>query len=347
MIRNRAFLSAGGLFMLLVVMLGVVGIVNGLWSKNLVVEGVVTTGDLNADWDCGYTNDDGQNFVAPASGPCSTVADETGDDGRDPHGSFQFPYSSPFIEKDVAECAVEIDPDTDDPDFGAQVAKVTIENAYPSYECTITLYLSNTGSIPFNIAGSTLSDIANLPIELKDGVCGFDSVQVDPGEEEKLECTVHVLQDAEQNDCTGTTSDTPGWPVVDHTCTNSPLVTYEFDVEVCVAQWNETADFDTCKNSLQHEGPGTVIRVQSPALSFSSTGWGGWSCPAGTHVVGGGYEPGSATVAVSKAADPGDVTAPAYPTYPHYTYTPPETGWVVQNGGTPQILTVFALCAPN
>lgn len=240
----------------LVILLGMIGIVNGLWSKNLVIDGVVQTGDLNADWDCGYTNDDGVNFAGPTTGPCSTVADETGDDGKDPWGSFDFPYSDPFVEKDVAECDVLIDPADDDPDFGAQVAEVTITNAYPSYECTITMYLSNTGSIPFNIVGSVLELDADDPIEMLNNQCGFKAAQVDPGKEQKLECTIHVQQEAAQSDCTGTTDYTAGWPVVTEDCT-PPTTKYTFGIKVCVAQWNEAATYGECTSSAQHEGPDT------------------------------------------------------------------------------------------
>lgn len=239
----------------LIVLLGVMGIVSGLWSKNLLIDGVVETGDVNADWDCGYTNDDGENFLPPTVGPCSTVAPETGDDGADPHGSFDFPYASPFVPKDVADCTVTIDPTTDDPDFGAQVAEVTINNAYPSYECTITLYLSNTGSIPFNIAGSVLELNADDPIEMLNNECGFETAQVDPGEEQGIECTVHVQQEAAQNVCTGTTV-TNGHPVVTEDCDVGDGH-YEFSIKVCVAQWNEAATYGECTSSDQHEGPGT------------------------------------------------------------------------------------------
>lgn len=81
-------------------------------------------------------------------------------------------------------------------------------------------------------------------------------------------------------------------------------------------------------------------RYTSPTMNFSSTGWGGWSCPAGTRVVGGGHT-GILPVAISKAANPAD---PQYPVYPHYIYTPPEEGWVVQNGGTPQSMEIYVDC---
>jgi len=67
-------LIVAGLF----VVLATIGIVNGLWSKNLVVHGVVTTGDLNVDWTFNTQgHDDGaldpvphstRSFLAPTCG---------------------------------------------------------------------------------------------------------------------------------------------------------------------------------------------------------------------------------------------------------------------------------------
>lgn len=268
--RKKTFLSSGVLFMGIIVMLAAIGIVNGLWSKNLVIHGVVTTGDLNADWDCAYTNDDGLSGTAGSTGPdCrATTLEPAGDNGADPN-DFNWPGfidSSPFIRKDVGECRVRIG--HTDPAIGNQWAEVQIVNAYPSYECTISLWLTNTGSIPFNVIGSQLQLAAGLPIELFDYNATAEGTQclgvgpgtqIDPHNEGLVRCTVHVKQEAAQNTCTGTTA-TGGttenpFPVVTHTCTNTPLTSYHFWIETCVAQWNEATTFALCKSSEQHEGP--------------------------------------------------------------------------------------------
>ncbi len=266
MTARKAFLSAGGLFMMLIVMLGVLGIVNGLWSKNLVVEGTVSTGDLNADWDCGYTNDDGRVFVIQGGG-CANVVEPGGDTGRDPI-NFDWPnFIRPvnFVQKDVGECDLTIG----NPVWGDQWADVTIKNAYPSYECTITLFLTNTGSIPFNIISANIvQPVGQDALETVDAA-GFDqcdlsalaNVQVDPGEEQEFNCTVHVKEIAAQSDCTGTTDTTPGWVVVTENCDPATQVTYQFALDVCVAQWNEAASPEQCKDPVGtglggiHEGP--------------------------------------------------------------------------------------------
>lgn len=84
------------------------------------------------------------------------------------------------------------------------------------------------------------------------------------------------------------------------------------------------------------------IRYESPLMAFGPNGWGGWSCPAGTTVVGGGYEPSTATVAFSAAAKPGE---PMYPVYPHHTFAAGETGWVVQNDNDTETIRVFVICS--
>jgi spore coat-associated protein N len=86
-----------------------------------------------------------------------------------------------------------------------------------------------------------------------------------------------------------------------------------------------------------------LLRIVSSELYYSATGWGGWSCPAGTFVVGGGYLPSTATVLISQAAKAGVGT---YPVYPHYTYTPPEEGWVVQNDNDSETIQICVFCAP-
>lgn len=87
-------------------------------------------------------------------------------------------------------------------------------------------------------------------------------------------------------------------------------------------------------------------------MYYGSNGWAGWSCPAGTHVVGGGFEPTTATVLVSRAAVPGSAL---YPIYPHYTYDIDgsirgvigETGWVVQAGESNAPTNIWVECEPG
>jgi hypothetical protein len=69
---------------------------------------------------------------------------------------------------------------------------------------------------------------------------------------------------------------------------------------------------------------------------FNSTGWAGWSAPAGKVVLGGGFE----------ADGPVKVSAPAGPNtvWEHYTYSNDEYGWVIQSAGATSV-TIFVICA--
>jgi hypothetical protein len=86
--------------------------------------------------------------------------------------------------------------------------------------------------------------------------------------------------------------------------------------------------------------PPQPVRYSSGPMVFGPNGWGGWSCPAGMTAVGGGYEPATATVAVSQLAGPGSV-------WPHYTFGPDESGWVVQNDNDQETIAVYVDCVPS
>jgi len=79
--------------------------------------------------------------------------------------------------------------------------------------------------------------------------------------------------------------------------------------------------------------------VTSPAMAFGDGGFGGWSCPAGKVVLGGGFE-ATGPVAVSAPGTPGSV-------WPHYTFGPEEYGWVVRDNpdGSGNTITIYAICA--
>lgn len=91
--------------------------------------------------------------------------------------------------------------------------------------------------------------------------------------------------------------------------------------------------------SLENVALAGYVVVTSPEMSFGDGGYGGWSCPAGTVVVGGGFE----------ATDPVAVSAPGTPgsVWPHYTFGPAESGWVIRDDpdGVGNTITVYAICA--
>jgi hypothetical protein len=98
-------------------------------------------------------------------------------------------------------------------------------------------------------------------------------------------------------------------------------------------------EFSRCVKAVARMRHG--VRYESPPLEFGPNGWAGWSCPSGTTVIGGGYEPATATVQFSAAARPG---AAMYPVYPHYTFKAGETGWVVQNDNDQETIAIYVIC---
>ena len=197
---KRGFLSTGVLFLVLVGLLGALAVGHGLWSKALSIEGTVQTGDFNADWDTASTNDSGTSLD-----PCTP--------GLNPNDC------KTLIPKNVGECEVT--------GQGTQELVVTITNAYPSYECTVTAAVTNTGTIPFNV----LVDGSSSDDEL-DVVCTGTPGQVDPKQELEGSCWIHVNQTAKERS------------------------TYTAKAALCVAQWNEDPTLAECVAAAGQSEPG-------------------------------------------------------------------------------------------
>lgn len=145
-----------------------------------------------------------------------------------------------FLGKDVGSVTGVIDSQDQ------QIIHVTVENGYPSYAFDCEVEFMNTGTIPVNIAGFGIipgTELANctltggtqsktltcdqLTIKFVDNV----GVQLDPEDEVGSSLRVHVEQLAQQG------------------------ATYDFDLVVCVAQWNEGATYDQCVSNPNVEGP--------------------------------------------------------------------------------------------
>jgi len=88
--------------------------------------------------------------------------------------------------------------------------------------------------------------------------------------------------------------------------------------------------------------------ITSNYLNYSATGWGGWSCPAGTHAVAGRVIENDFPMGDEGIAEPGaTIGGFTYPVFPHYTYGAGETGYVAVNGGTSQTVRIEVDCLAN
>jgi hypothetical protein len=205
---KRGFLSTGVLFLVLVGLLGALALGYGLWSKTLTIEGTVNTGNFNADWDAASTNDPTAAPGEVSLDPCTPALNPTG-------------CTAP--PKDVGSCVVT--------GLGTQDLEILIDNAYPSYECTIKASITNTGTIPFNVVGVSLEP-DSVPGELLGDCVTPTTSQVDPGQEWTASCTVHVKQEATER------------------------TTYKVNAIVCVGQWNESPTLEECIAAAGQSEPG-------------------------------------------------------------------------------------------
>jgi hypothetical protein len=265
--------------MLLIAVLGGIGMANGLWGKNLILNASVETGDLKADWDklstldaCGGRDQEEAPQVevnGALEQPLTMSGGDShgGDPGPCPPESCHFSFDAdckpacPETES-LTLSGGQHDPPPPDDDcrpkpacevaggVGTQEAEVEITFARKGYWCIITGLVSNTGSVPFNVIGAHMIIDNDNEEGLQEGFpphwfpgCKLPyEVQVDPGGEAEVQCKVSVKETAEDG------------------------MTYHFAIEVCVAQWNEDPsaggandDFKACKQSPQHEGPDTPV----------------------------------------------------------------------------------------
>jgi hypothetical protein len=202
----------GAMAVMLVLALATVGVVFGLWSKVLTIDGTVNTGTVHATWS-------GAGCFEFHPWP------------------FNFTFNGEFEGKDVGSTTATLDP------LDNNNLILTVENGYPSYSSDCEVEYTNDGTIPFVIRGISIVPtsplLTNCNLTGNNGIGGqpvtlscdqltvvfVDGVgqQIDPGGIEASSIRLHVEQDADQN------------------------AAYEFQVRICVAQWNEAASYAECE----------------------------------------------------------------------------------------------------
>jgi hypothetical protein len=172
-----AGLMAAGLLALL----AIAGIAYGLWSKVLIIDGTVETGDLRVDWDF-ETCSELHGWPGPGF-----------DDGE-------------YLGKDVGRVTARIDPEDN------QVINFQVENSYPSYVADCEVEWANTGTIPVNVSGFAIipgDGLTNCTQagnnrrtmscdELTVIFVGSSGLHVDPGDGAASSLRIHVEQPAVQ-----------------------------------------------------------------------------------------------------------------------------------------------------
>lgn len=105
----------------LVLALAAAGVAAAAWTESITIAGSVRTGDINPDFTAASTNDPGGT-------------------------------ADPGMGKDVGSTAVIYT--TDD-------LTVTVTNAYPGYNSTVTFTITNRGTVPIKIAGVVANNDPN------------------------------------------------------------------------------------------------------------------------------------------------------------------------------------------
>jgi len=175
-----------------------------MWSETLKINVYANTGEVNVKWSTVSTNDEGNT-------------------------------TDPNHDKDVGKCEAVIVNDTSVSNEPFNKINITITNAYPCYNCTVTATVDNIGTIPVKLLSAKiiLSNGSEYTLyDAKDDTNKFgqdfnfthyDVVvnrdetedQIHPGGNATYTISIHVKQPAEEN------------------------TLYHFAIEFVFAQWNE------------------------------------------------------------------------------------------------------------
>ncbi len=117
--------------------------------------------------------------------------------------------------KDVATCIVE--PEIYDAEGNPIKMNITLDNVYPGYAVNITLVVDNIGTVPVKLLA-------------------YNWTHFDPADEEALNVTLYIPSDTQIDPPNGT-----GTYILEIIVTQqaNETATYNFDLELTFAQWNE------------------------------------------------------------------------------------------------------------
>jgi predicted ribosomally synthesized peptide with SipW-like signal peptide len=220
----------------------------------------------------------------------------------------------------AANCTVAwLGPDADsNGDSGYDQMAVTVTGMYPGYHCKVSFDVTSTGNVPVHVELPKPVGVIPVWVATNFVSCYTNNVQLEQDQSTGV-CTLDIAF------TNATAPDENSGP-------------YTFGWTILAKQWNE-------------EPPLPPIYVLSNTFNYNGAGgWAGWSCPTGTTLISGGYLPATAAVANSLAWIPGaSIGAVIYPFTPwEYVYSPPEEGWIVQDGGDSGNLptNIFLWCQP-
>ena len=195
------------LFLTGIIALALCGVGYAMWDKTIDVGG---TAQMAEKFDCGFT-------------ACST---------NDPPGTID-----PGKDKDVG-CAIAELASPEDGDYEQVI--VTIDNAYPCYECEVSVTVHNDGTIPARVGALDITSPPEVTVEHID----FLGVVLAPDESVEGRFWVHLEQEALQ------------------------AHTYYFTVEIGMTMWH-TGTIGFWKNwTKHHTKPSDLEHLQNWLISI-------------------------------------------------------------------------------
>jgi len=215
---HRKGLPIGVIVALLILALATVGVGYGLWSQTLVINGTVNTGNMDAGLSIEEIDEVAYDTLAMKSfndicptGGYTIGQNCDGNDGWDDEMEAEG--------KHVAQCSAVL--------LDRYTMQVTVENAYPYFNCFIRYNVANTGTIPIHIyhpdyfigdvyygAGINTNE---LHVNAWPPPCYSDGTQLHPGGAAFCNLHVNLRQAAHEG------------------------ATYTFLVKIWTEQWNEVS----------------------------------------------------------------------------------------------------------
>lgn len=165
--------KAIGMFVALILALGMTGVAFAHWSQIIYIEGSVKTGTVSVGW-VGFENWDNEWFGKDVGSVAVSLKDVKGTHN----------------ENNIYETLV-----------------IELNNVYPSYKAYINVEIANGGTIPVNLVDFDIENVVDsenlldyLSIDIID--CGWpDFPQIDPCDTVWATIYIHVEQEVDNSVC--------------------------------------------------------------------------------------------------------------------------------------------------
>jgi hypothetical protein len=221
---RRRIARIGVLCLVLTLCLATAAVGYGQWSKTLIIDGTVNTGNI----DCVFSDASSDDPPTPDPGSNDPSADWNLEEVPPGSGNWEWvkvPGSEYITGWDIAETLV------DPLSIGTKILTVQIADAWACYTPTVSFDITNNGTVPVRISAITyVSEPALVPWD-----CDGDGT-IEPGEEVPP-VTVEVEGIAVGDEIDGGATNTAGKLVIHMTDAAVPGSPYFVSLTIEVVNW--------------------------------------------------------------------------------------------------------------